>query len=179
MIEFVGSKEILDFAKEEGFNTIQMTFEDTKAHNRDAYNVFEVSEEEFEKMCNYEDENDVHIVGEKKPIWKNSWGWWRYSGGCNLEGVAPTTWDMTINNHRLIAWYDENGLKEYFDENKDDGDIESVFDEWMDDHDKYDSLFDYCLEMWGCSTEHNVTAIAVGLAKLNKMSLADLFKLTT
>lgn len=178
MIEFVGSKEILDFAKEEGFKTIRMTFEDSNPKkNREYFNVFEISEEEFQKMCNYEDENGIHVVGEKYPMWKDSWGWWRYSGGCNLEGTAPTTW-MTINNHQLVAWYDKDALQEYFDDNEDDGDIQSVYDEWMEDHDKYDSLFDYCLEMWGCSTERNVTAIAVGLAKLNNMSLSDLFKLS-
>ena len=85
---------------------------------------------------------------------------------------------MTINNHQLVAWYDKDALQEYFDDNEDDGDIQSVYDEWMEDHDKYDSLFDYCLEMWGCSTERNITAIAVGLAKLNNMSLSDLFKLS-
>ena len=46
MIEFVGSKEILDFAKEEGFKTIQMTFEDSNPKkNREYFNVFEISEE--------------------------------------------------------------------------------------------------------------------------------------
>ena len=168
MIEFVGSKEILDFAKEEGFETIRMTFENK---NEDPYqgdfNVFEVSEEEFEKMCNVPDED-----------WNTDvWGWFRYSGGCVLEDREPIT-NININNHSLSAWYDDVLLKDYFSDNEDDGDIQSVFDEWMESHTNYHNLFDYCSDMWGVSTESNITAVAVGLAKLNNMSLATLFSLS-
>ena len=39
MIEFIGSKEILNFAKEEGFKTVQMTFEDSNPkQNRECFN---------------------------------------------------------------------------------------------------------------------------------------------
>lgn len=178
MIEFVGSKEILDFAKEEGFETIRLTFEDKNAEDREAFNVFEISEEEFTKMDNYEDEDGVHIEGEEHPIWKDTWGWWRYSGGCVLEDREPTTL-MTINGHELTAWYDTDALRDYFNDNKDDGDVQSIFDEWMEEYTKYHNLFEYCSEMWGTSTEKNITAIAVGLAKLNNMSLATLFSITT
>lgn len=171
MIEFVGSKEILDFAKEEGFKTIRMTFEDKSATDREAFNVFEVSEEEFEKMCNYEDDYDIHIDGEDHPAWKDSWGWWRHTDGCSLVNHGTPTTTGKINHNRLIMWYDENNL--YYRE--DDG----YGNEWLIKNDSYYDIFDYCLEMWGASTEKNVTAIAIGLAKLNNMSLANLFSITT
>ena len=173
MIEFVGSKEILDFAKEEGFETIRMTFEDKNAEGREAFNVFEISEEEFTKMDNYEDEDGIHIEGEEHPIWKDTWGWWRYSGGCVLEDREPVT-IININNHALNAWYSIDPLSCY----EDDEDPKKALDEWIEDHTNYHNLFDYCSDMWGVSTEKNITAVAVGLAKLNNMSLATLFSLS-
>ncbi|MGN0246935.1 MAG: hypothetical protein ACI4DK_13355 [Lachnospiraceae bacterium] len=163
MIEFVGSKEILSFAKEEGFKTIRMTFEDNTS-GRD-FNVYEISEGDFEKMCIAPDEE-----------WEDKFGWWRYAEGCSLEGSE--TIEIIINNHPFKAWYNEWKLRDYFDENSNDGDISSVYDEWMEDHSEYSNLFEYCIDMFGASTETNITAIAVGLAKLNNMSLADLCKLS-
>ena len=181
MIEFIGSKEILNFAKEEGFKTVQMTFEDSNPkQNRECFNVFEISEEEFQKMCNYEDGNSIHVVGEEHPVWKESWGWWRYSKGCNLENKEPTMVGK-INNNVLTIWYNENKMYddvECYYVGEDDEANEEYYDRWALDHSEYIDLFDYCIEMWGCSTERNVTAIAVGLAKLNNMSLSDLFKLS-
>lgn len=144
MVEFIGSKEILTFAEETGLKTLRMTFENK---NTD-FNVFEISEEEFEVMDSYPDED-----------WKEEWGWWRYSEGCVLEYKFPTN-IIVINDSALMAWYDDVIEQDYY-------------------HDYYDNLFEYCLNVWHCSTEHNITAIAVGLAKLNNMSLADLLKLTT
>ena len=174
VIEFTGSKEILDFAKEEGFETIRMTFEDKNADGRESFNVFEISEEEFEKMGRYDDPWDIYEEGKKHMIWKDSWGWWRYSGGCVLEDSEPVT-IININNHALNAWYSVDPLSCY----DDDDDPKKAFDEWMDDHTNYKTIFDYCSDMWGVSTEKNITAVAVGLAKLNHMSLATLFSITT
>lgn len=181
MIEFVGSKEILNFAKEEGFKTIRMTFEDNNPkRNREYFNVFEISEEEFSEMCNYEDGNSIHVVEEECPVWKDSWGWWRYSKGCNLENKEPTMIGK-INNNVLTIWYNENKMHddvECYYVGESDEVNEEYYDGWKLDHSEYLDLFNYCIEMWGCSTERNVTAIAIGLAKLNNMSLADLFKLS-
>lgn len=175
MIEFVGSKEILDFAKEEGFKTIRMTFEDKNPErDREYFNVFEISEEEFKKMCNYEDENGVHIIGEEHPIWKSHWGWWRHATGCSLDSRFTPTFTGKINGNVLKLWYNDNQM--YHDIGKDY--TEKDCNRWVLKHSEYDNLFSYCLKMWYCSTERNVTAIAVGLAKLNNMSLTDLFKLS-
>lgn len=182
MIEFVGSKEILDFAKEEGFETIRMTFEDKNPkRDRDSFNVFEISEEEFEKMCDYEDENGVHIVGEEHPmIWKDHWGWWRYATGCALEDVEPTIYAF-INNNELKVWYSSDKMRIDITDWIEDGDPEplnNLMGYWIAEHSKYPDLFRYCIDMWGVSTEQNITAVAVGLAKLNNMKLSDLFKLS-
>ena len=71
-----------------------------------------------------------------------------------------------------------NQLETNGDSKPDDEVNEEYYDRWALDHSEYIDLFDYCIGMWGCSTERNVTAIAVGLAKLNNMSLSDLFKLS-
>lgn len=175
MIEFVGSKEILDFAKEEGFETIRMTFEDKNPErDREYFNVFEISEDEFDKMCKYEDEHGIHIAGEEHPIWKDSWGWWRHATGCSLEYYATPTMTGKINGNTLTFWYNDNQM--YHDVGEDY--TEEDCDRWAMNRSEYKDIFDYCLKMWYCSTEKNVTAIAVGLAKKNNMSLADLFKLS-
>lgn len=181
MIEFVGSKEVLDFAKEEGLKTIKMTFEDKNPkNNRESFNVFEISEEEFSKMCTYEDKSNYFVVRENHPAWKDSWGWWRYSKGCTLQNTSPTMMGI-INNRVFKIWYNENKM---YDEveccctGESDEAYDNYYDEWCLDHSKYIDLFDYCINMWGCSTEHNIVAIAIGLAKLNHMSLASLFKLS-
>ena len=180
MIEFVGGKEILNFAEEEGFKTIRMTFEyKSESRYHDDFNVFEISEEEFEKMCNgykdwFELENDT------RPAWKDEWGWWKSAGGCNLEG-SPTI-HADINGNEVIVWYDSDAMREDIQDWIDDGEkepVQNLMAYWIAEHCKYKDIFEYCSSMWGASTEKNITAIAVGLAKLNNMSLANLFSITS
>lgn len=184
MIEFVGSKEILDFAKEEGFETIRMTYEDQNYENniRESFNVFEISEEEFEKMCRYDDPWDIYEVGKDPMIWKDHWGWWRHATGCALEDIEPT-YTTKINGNELVAWYSAGKMKIEIDDWVDDFDdnpehYQKLMEYWIAEHSNYHDLFKYCIDMWGVSTEKNITAMAVGLAKLNNMKLSDLFKLS-
>lgn len=183
MIEFVGSKEILDFATETGLKTLRMTFEDNGedvGKTREAFNVFEVSREEFFKMCDgYRDEYDFKIEGDESPCWKDSWGWWRYAQGCNLDGVEPTIY-ADINGNLLKVWYSRDAMSDFIaDWDEDNEPVENLIEDWIADHSKYKDIFEYCSDMWGISTERNITAVAVGLAKLNNMSLSTLFSLTT
>lgn len=182
MIEFVGSKEILDFAKEEGFETIRMTYEDQNYERtlRESFNVFEISEEEFEKMSRYDDPWDVYDANKSPMIWKDHWGWWRYATGCTLEDVEPTIYAF-INNNELKVWYSSDKMALDIKDWIEDGDPEpfnNLMGYWIAEHSRYPDLFRYCIDMWGVSTEKNITAVAVGLAKLNNMKLSDLFKLS-
>lgn len=169
MIEFVGSKEVLNFAKEENYKTIRMTFENQCHGWKSEYNVFEVSEEEFEKMCDFPDEE-----------WKDSWGWWRWSEGYMFE-QQDITMSGEINGHFLMIWCNGDKMEEdvkYCYMGEDEEYLEECYDKWALDHNEYIDLFEYCSEMWSYSAERNITAMAVSLAKLNNMSLTDLFRLS-
>lgn len=54
------------------------------------YEVWELSDEDFDKICNIDDRD-----------WRDDWGWWRYSEGSNLGDPDA---EYTINGHRLLAW---------------------------------------------------------------------------
>ena len=184
MIEFVGSKEILDFAKEEGFETIRMTYEDKNYEStlRESFNVFEVSEEEFEKMSRYDDPWDIYEADKTSMIWKDHWGWWRYATGCTLEDVEPR-YKAKINGNELTVWYSLGKMKIEVEDWVDDFDdnpehYQKLMEYWIAEHSNYHDLFRYCIDMLGVTTEKNITAIAVGLAQMNNMKLSDLFKMT-
>ncbi len=54
------------------------------------YQVWEMSEEEFEKLDSI-----------KEDRWNDEWGWWRYAQGSVMSGE----WHRyNVNNHYLIAW---------------------------------------------------------------------------
>ena len=78
-------------------------------------------------------------------------GWWRSAEG-SIMGT-PTI-KYVINGHEIDAW---DGYKRFGSR-------------------KYDSLTQYFCDELGASTERNVCALAVHLAKSNDMTLAELFE---
>lgn len=80
--------------------------------------------------------------------WPKDWGWWRFAKGSNLG--TPFEF-LTINGQFVIGW-PGNG-----------------------DKTEYDTLVDYFCQALGGSTETNVCALAVHLARANGMTLAKLF----
>lgn len=76
--------------------------------------------------------------------------WWRSAEGSNL-GIPDTK--FKVNGKMLIGW------------------------NWQDKkRRKYENLFDYLCECVGASTEKNVCACSVDLAKYNHMTMAELFE---
>lgn len=130
------------------------------------YEVYEISKQDMKRM---ED------MGE----WPENYGWWRWAKGSNMG--TPFSF-FTINGKELIAW---DGYKR-----------EDLRDDWYDEPDEekaayhysfkeyeevqyprvYDNLSTYFCEELGASTERNVCALAVDLAKANGMTMAQLFK---
>jgi hypothetical protein len=111
----------------------------------ETYQVWELSEEDFEKISEIED-ND----------WKEEWGWWRFAKGSNAGSVG---YRYNINNHYINVW---DGV-----------DRESTKD-WCCDR-KYSSLLKYFCNEMGASAERNVCALAVDLAMQNGMTMGELF----
>lgn len=76
--------------------------------------------------------------------------WWRSCTGSNLG--FPNT-KFKVNEKTLLGW-----------------------NRWDKKRKKYENLSDYLCECVGASTEKNVCACSVDLAKYNHMTMAELFK---
>ena len=100
--------------------------------------------------------------------WHDDWGWWRYSPGSNIENYP--THEFTINGEAIVGYFDDSryeGFLEDEDENNDEIDC------W---YFVYEKLTEYIGNEFGASTEKNVCAVAMSLAKLNNISMSNLFK---
>ena len=97
------------------------------------------------------------LISADSSIWSDRYfgSWWRYSIGCTLEGSETHT--FTVNGSPMTGWVIHDDYREYHG-----------YD--------YPSLFNYMLNEFGVSTETNISAVSSGLAKLNNMTIAELWK---
>lgn len=130
------------------------------------YEVYEISKDDMKRLDNIFD-------------WPDNYGWWRWAKGSNMG----TPFDLfQVNGKELIAW---GGRKR-----------EDLRDDWADEPDEekaayhysfkeyeetqypyvYENLSSYMCNELGASTEKNVCALAVDLARANGMTMAQLFK---
>lgn len=148
---------------------------DNHWYHGEAHEVWELDDEDFETLCDIKEED-----------WKEKWGWWRSAEGTNLEG-EPTR-KMIIKGKEITAWYCEQKLSDYIEafleddyieefDSEEDAKDQLILEYFTDEH-KYSDFLEYCCEEWGASTERNVCAIAVGLAKLNGMTMGELLTKT-
>lgn len=143
---FIKMKEILGGQLDQAFVELNINAKktyQTKQGNTDFEQVWELSDEDYEKICNLTEDD-----------WKYDWGWWRGSTGSNMGGVDHR---YNINNHYIKAW---DGIKR---------------ERYDDIPRKYRNLLEYFCEEIGASTEKNVTAVAVDLARQNNMTIGELF----
>lgn len=153
MKEILGNnlESVIDFF---GFKAIK-TYQSTK-DNTDFCQVWEMDDETLINLNNIPDE-----------IWVEDFGWYRYAEGSNMGEVNKR---YSINNHYIKAW-EGAGREDQEEENK----TLPVDDRWNEPR-KYHNLLEYFCEELGASTEKNVTALAIDLAKQNNMKLSELFK---
>lgn len=156
MIEILGAE--LDKVFEELKISAKKTYElkNKSWEYCEIYQVWEISDEDFIKLCSMTEDE-----------WKDDWGWWRSSEGSNMGSVNHR---YNINNHYIYAW-DGYSREEFELENK----KLSSNDKWFRDR-KYKNLLEYLCDEIGVSTEKNVTAVAIDLAKQNNISMGELFK---
>jgi hypothetical protein len=121
----------------------------------EVYQVWELSEEDFKRICEIPNNE-----------WKDDWGWWRFVEGSNLGGVDSR---YNINNHYIYAWDGVSRIN-FEEENKNC----KPEDRWFRDR-KYKTLLNYFCEEIGASTERNVCAVAVDIAKQNGIKMSELF----
>lgn len=97
--------------------------------------------------------------------------WWRSCDGTNLEDSSCKVVSFEINGKNILCWENPEKIKDYIFE-------ESSGQECFGTRSyEYSNVLQYCSEEWDVCQPKNVCAICVGLAKINHMSLGELFKI--
>lgn len=124
--------------------------------------VWEISKLDFDKLCNIPDNK-----------WKVNWGWWRYAEGSVIRNYPTKA--FTVNNSTMIGYYDSDRLNDYIEFWAEDD--ETTKEEAKQDYfsRSYDGLRSYLCDVIGASTESNVCAVAKDIARLNGLTLGELF----
>ncbi len=155
MIEILAGGGFVNAIEELGLNA-------EKKHDDGKYQVWLVGEVSFDRLCGIPDDE-----------WKDDWGWWRYCTGCNL--VGGMTHEFTVNQKPMLGFVNEGKYYDFveYQEDKTAKDWERGEEEYFQT--VYKSLTEYLCEQFGASTEKNICAISVDLAKMNHMTMAELF----
>lgn len=92
---------------------------------------------------------------------------------------------MKINGENIFAYYDSNNLDQFIENFLEDDYIaefeskekaqEQLVEDYFNEECVYPSFTDYCCNQWGASMERNVCAIAVEIARLNHITMGELF----
>jgi len=152
-------REILGDKLEKVMEIYNINATKTYQNNSDATDfrqVWELEDNDFERLCNIPDED-----------WKDDYGWFRSADGSNMGSVNKR---YNINNHYINAW-DGYGREIQKEENK----SLPPDDRWVEPR-KYFDLLEYFCEELGASTERNVAALVIDLAKQNGIKMSELFK---
>ena len=157
-------KEILGGSLKTFFNNVDCNeIKSYPTYNGKMYEVWEVDNELFDKMCNMTEEEFVELAGED--------AWWRSSEGSILGSPNSTAF---VNGHEIFAWIDEERHNEWCE---DCGcDIEEECNECKIEERTFKSLSEYLCDEMGCSQPKNVCALSVDLARYNKMTMGELFR---
>ena len=126
-----------------------------RTYHSSRFDVWELEDAEFTRLCSLHESD-----------WNGAFGWWRYAKGCNIEHYPVHT--FSVNGKEMLGWYDEDRLADYvsllgFSE-------EDYFAE------PFQRLTAYLSAVIGVSTETNICAVSVGLARLNNITLSGLFE---
>ena len=149
------------------FIALGIPAERTASSSDGRWEVWNIPKHCHEAMCKMNDDE-----------WHDDWGWWRSAEGSNMDAADK---DYKINGKPLKAWDGAVRTDFYKDycttcddrlENRCDGTDESIC--YCFKERNYQNLFRYLCDEIGASTETNVTALCVDLAKQNNMTLAEL-----
>lgn len=160
-------KEILAENLQSLFDNTNLT--GTCTYKGEIYEVWEVSDEDFQVMCDMSEEDFLKLCTE---------GMWRYSVGSILG--APDA-EYEVNGHKITAWDDR---RDRYIRDCDKCPIRELYDCQQTEEDynecfglrRYKCLTEYLCEEIGASSPRNVCALATDLAKYNGMTLGELFR---
>ena len=139
-------KEILGNNLEQFFNS---EIDGNRTYKGNRYEVWEISNEVFDAMCDMSEERFIELAGED--------AWWRSAEGSNL-GTPDTK--VYVNGHEMLGWAGEPW---------DDEDEDDEFEIYAS------SLTNYMCDVIGASQPKNVCALAVDLARYNCITMGELF----
>lgn len=133
----------------------------------EVYEVWELSEDNYDKLLQKSDalKTGVDWFFDLFDHWQDDWGWWRYSPGSNIEDYPTRVFH--IRGKDMIGYLNDHRFDSMFYEEPDESD-----ELWYFTHEK---LTEYICDEIGASTESNVCAVAMSLAKLNNISMGELF----
>lgn len=150
------------------------------------YEIWELSDSDYITISEtYIDEYIASCNSDNTfPVWKETWGWWRWCDGSSIE-LSPTH-TFTINGNDIELYYDEMSVKDYAnnilkDQNDEDywpiDKLEeipkNIKEDYFIENGRFNDIFDYCSEVWRVSTEKNRVAIIVANAKLNNLPIYE------
>lgn len=146
-------REVLGDNLKTFFDKVDPLYKDAEiTYANDRYEVWNISNELFERMCHMTEEEFAELSGRND-------AWWRSADGSNLNWHEKD--EFTVNNKTMIGWKNKP---------------------WQDDDKEYDNcknytdLSEYLCEHIGASLPRNVVACAMDLARYNNMSMAELFQ---
>lgn len=123
----------------------------TYGNERTDYKVYELTEEDFEILCNEPDIDNTWIDCA-----------WIYCEGSNQ---SKTNEILKVNGADLKCWYKPLDDEDYYYD-----------DEEEIEREEYEDLLTYLCWEIGASTMKNVCALCMDLAKYNDMKLSELFR---
>lgn len=118
---------------------------------------------------------DLKVLGDfPNDEWKPEWGWFRYSEGTVLENDG-TTRKAKINGVELDVFTNDHwcaSVRTFIDDKE-------IAEEMIKEREKaeYKDVLSYLLQEFNVTSETNIAAITCGLAKINNMTMAGLWKL--
>lgn len=125
----------------------------------DEFEIWEVPESFIDESNNISEEEWCSLFPDQ---------WFRGSAGTVLEYYGLEIREFTINGAKLNCWVNPEKLQDFiFDDLDDDLDEEREY--------SYSNVLQYCSEEWSVGQPRNICAICVGLAKMNNMTLGELF----
>lgn len=118
----------------------------------DAFEIWQVPDSFIDFSNNMSDQEWCSMFKEQ---------WWRSCEGTNLEDSSYPVVKFKINDKDILCWENIDKDDEYDEDDRD----------YV-----YSNVLQYCSEEWSIGQPTNICAICVGLAKLNHMSLGQLFR---
>jgi hypothetical protein len=128
----------------------------TKTYQGEDYDVWEMSEDEFQKLT---------VIPEED--WKDEYGFWRSAEGSNIGNEMS---NFKINNQIILAWDGDCRIEALNEVNGNEKDVDYCYRDR-----EYRTLLEYFCDEIGASQPRNVCALAVDLAKINGITMSELF----